>query len=219
MSVSLEVFIAGIGVIVACIIGAWQIWPSITSRMEKIIFTVLLGGLSVISLVLMIYEYNQFKDEKNKEGILLNSNEKSMEVEDIRIVVPDQWIEEELGELIVGSQEGGYKLSIVYGNETENILYKPRIRVWVERVGFVNDENIFLENKYQKHAPNQTRVKGHAGIEFDFQGNKKGIDIYKKTLVFLYKENEYKISGTSEILENNVITGAFELIRRKTIFQ
>lgn len=215
---STETFLTGIGVIAACIIAIWQLWPIMTTKREKAIFTSLMGSLLIISLVLMFNEFNKSKDTEDENNVL-SENEKSIEIEDIEMIIQDKWREEDSGDLVIGSQEGEYRLSMICEDETGDILYKPRIRVWVERVGFISNESAFLEDKYQDYNLKSTRVKGYTGIEFEFEGKENGIDIYKKTLVFLYKENEYKILGVSEISKDGIIMEAFKLIRRKTLFQ
>lgn len=54
MGEAIENILAGIAILAACILGGWQLWPSITSRKGKVAFVVLLSSVSLVTIILML---------------------------------------------------------------------------------------------------------------------------------------------------------------------
>lgn len=84
-----EYVLTGIAILITCLIGAWQFWPSIESRKFKSLFVVAMLAISGVTLAFM------FKEEKEievyKEEVSKDEKSKKMILGDLYFVVPEGW--------------------------------------------------------------------------------------------------------------------------------
>lgn len=152
-----EVVIGGIGVIASCIIGGWQLWPSMSNKREKFVLSFLLISVSATSLSLVVREIvspkgttNIDRNDDNDDvgyhsSMIVNSDNGYLTLKNLKIKIPENWEPENKDRVYIraeGGESRGLQELEGWTKENKNDIYIEPISGEPENAQYIVKNNI-----------------------------------------------------------------------------